>query len=819
MAFTDSFPWYGPLKKTNTSLAILGKESIISRSYGLKDSITGTGLLNADYIKAFSTGEIGIGKAYNATMMSTLLTDDKTLRNPSIKSHLDTILKNNISDRNGITAYEKILFQSIFTTLIPFSAITSSFMLSQIYIEDIIARTSPLLAPNKLKAKSRKPVGNAGGGNRPRAIGYKGGEDIRDRIRSVRDTLRGLTGEAEQQSSGNYTTSWEVISIEYSTIEFDPSYNYTYSYIDIPKEENVFDIDEIDDPEIKRPPVIIFGIYDDNGAALNNGDVISVSENKWFNTEKNSWNLMSANSFLWDNEHRDIDRPAEFIREKVIMPFGNDYYKPHEYYKTLTRGHEDYREYYNFQIRYGSEEIADELVEEILDDIDYTDIYTTIKENFLCKLYGGNVPNSIKRCYTPMYIEYNGEKISIDPECEYDLKIIEVIPLDVYDNDLLLTDDLLSDNYGIDDEGRVSLGRVYRKKRTPNDDEKFYIIEGKLISDDDVDDESGVRGGGYYRLPHALGVFRVFGRLLRLLKGKILSKIIKLIAEFKNPNSLISTIVGSKIALNSDVLFSDKYKLGGENLLGGGATVPFSLLGASMDLKMFMGSGIGMVGMDSGGAEQPMMKSLLSFISVPIQVVGEILNWLIDFIKSLKNPKKIVPKIKEFLTFEWIMQFVKPEFILNLFGFKVNPGELLSLDIDLNEYLSFFAINKLPAYDKFQTKGLFNISSLLTIIDLLKRIIKAFVSFIWSLFGIESVKKVPNYDIDMNIRLNVDELNYVDFVIRGDGGSVGGVDDVEETSYVYDVKMPDGRIQTFYNKIDLDNYIANNLEMNFDFKF
>jgi hypothetical protein len=74
---------------------------------------------------------------------------------------------------------------------------------------------------------------------------------------------------------------------------------------------------------------------------------------------------------------------------------------------------------------------------------------------------------------------------------------------------------------------------------------------------------------------------------------------------------------------------------------------------------------------------QPLLKTLLGLITFPTKIIADIIKWLMDFFMSLTNPMTLASKMKEFLSFQWILQFFTPTGILALFGLKFQPLVLI----------------------------------------------------------------------------------------------------------------------------------------------
>ena len=71
---------------------------------------------------------------------------------------------------------------------------------------------------------------------------------------------------------------------------------------------------------------------------------------------------------------------------------------------------------------------------------------------------------------------------------------------------------------------------------------------------------------------------------------------------------------------------------------------------------------------------QPILKLLLGIISTPIRIISCIIQWILDFFKSLMNPMELPAKIIEFLSFKWIMDFFSADFLMKTFGLALNPS-------------------------------------------------------------------------------------------------------------------------------------------------
>lgn len=101
---------------------------------------------------------------------------------------------------------------------------------------------------------------------------------------------------------------------------------------------------------------------------------------------------------------------------------------------------------------------------------------------------------------------------------------------------------------------------------------------------------------------------------------------------------------------------------------------------------------------------QPLIKMLLGFVTIPIKIVGGIIEWLMKFFKSLTNPLTLPAKIVELLSFSWIMDIMSPAGLMKLIGIKFKPEKLA-------EWCALTKVPnpKIPSIPKIPTPNLPNI--------------------------------------------------------------------------------------------------------------
>ena len=81
--------------------------------------------------------------------------------------------------------------------------------------------------------------------------------------------------------------------------------------------------------------------------------------------------------------------------------------------------------------------------------------------------------------------------------------------------------------------------------------------------------------------------------------------------------------------------------------------------------------------LDTATASQPILKLILSLVTLPLKIIADIIQWILCFFKGLVNPLTLPQKLIEFFTFKWLLKFVTPKGILETLGIKFNPQLLL----------------------------------------------------------------------------------------------------------------------------------------------
>ncbi len=304
---------------SNVSLAIPGLDSVISKSIGMTSSAM---LLvpNLDFLLEFAKGNLGISdnlwkSVISANMNSPISANsegvfksfakandlplddiNKYKKNGKFKMPVSAVELSSAFDGSGLKAFEKTTILSIFESQKPYMEIARTVASLFVDIEDVVARIMPLVSLNPLTHKSAIPKMNGGGGKRPKAVGFKNGEEINEALKKLKgasskggkikvDKNGGVTkestdiqstdlGEYLDQTVNQLKTKYKIIKVQYSTGQFDPNEDYIYTFIDLPPDsgaepDNSPPEDDEDPYDKYKPEKIILGIYNSKGVPIN----------------------------------------------------------------------------------------------------------------------------------------------------------------------------------------------------------------------------------------------------------------------------------------------------------------------------------------------------------------------------------------------------------------------------------------------------------------------------------------------------------------------------------------------------------------------
>ena len=283
--------------------------------------------------------------------------------------------------------------------------------------------------------------------------------------------------------------------------------------------------------------------------------------------------------------------------------------------------------------------------------------------------------------------------------------------------------------------------------------------------------------------------------------------------------------------------------------------------------------------LESAMSTQPILKLALGMVATPIKVISCIVQWIMDFFKSLKNPMKLPAKIIELLSFKWIMKFFSPQGLLKTAGVEFNPSiikEYASLSkipntpgfeaggastsaqkggfptpdksilnnikphrgkyaipdnfqlANLSKFVNVSFMASLPAYSSRDIRENADFPKQFSnpVLCLIEKILNAFIDFVWSTLGIEAVIPPPHIKLckEKTPEDTAKVLNGEKPTNETDGTTeVVSTNPYEEKKatddFIYEVKLPDGKVVTLLNQEDLDKFIQENKDISYDFQF
>ena len=290
--------------------------------------------------------------------------------------------------------------------------------------------------------------------------------------------------------------------------------------------------------------------------------------------------------------------------------------------------------------------------------------------------------------------------------------------------------------------------------------------------------------------------------------------------------------------------------------------------------------------LDSAKSTQPILKLALGMVATPIKVVSCIVQWILDFFKSLINPMMLPSKMIEFLSFEWIMKFFSPQGLLKTAGIDFNPSiiqewvslatipnvnvpnvsvpkvEIPKLDLgfnissnpndilknipkhngkyalpdnfeiaDLTKFLNVSFMASLPTYDAKTIRENPKLPFMIfdPVLCFIEKLINGFIDFIWSTLGIEAIMKPPH--IKLCKSKTPEEVNKLQNgeAPKSPSDTAPDATQIDSTipykdmkasdAFIYEVKLPDGKIVTLKNDEELQNFIDQNKNLGFDLQF
>jgi hypothetical protein len=240
---------------------------------------------------------------------------------------------------------------------------------------------------------------------------------------------------------------------------------------------------------------------------------------------------------------------------------------------------------------------------------------------------------------------------------------------------------------------------------------------------------------------------------------------------------------------------------------------------------------------------QMILQFLINFVSFPMKVVISALEEFSKFFQEMATIVKIPDKLTEFLSFEWITKYTKPTAILEFIGLKFNPELIFqwigqvetgavspTYEFDLSEVVSAPFIFQLPKVTPDQLSVLKTkpLQLMTSFFKLIEKIIKGILCFIWDTFNLDAIIDCPDFEISKFAAADL-PLEDLQAVLNGDSSPLNPSQDVLNSSnsdpntynsvpykFVYDVKLQDGTIIKDLNYAELQQFIKDNQEFNYE---
>ena len=330
--------------------------------------------------------------------------------------------------------------------------------------------------------------------------------------------------------------------------------------------------------------------------------------------------------------------------------------------------------------------------------------------------------------------------------------------------------------------------------------------------------------------------------------------------------------------------------------------------------------------LDVASNSQPLLKMILGIVTLPVKIIAGIVEWIMNFFKSLTNPMTLPAKMIEFLSFKWMMDFFSPIGIMKMLGIKmdptmpaewlakasmINPNKNLSPEellkkaksgdfkpgktstpdlkggkngdlknnvspsdlkaeslnktaeipkdapihkgayampddfamADLSKFFSVAFLAQLPTYStkdmreqgKTIPKRVFS-----PIICFIEKLINGIIDFVWAVLGIEAIIPPPHIKLCSSDDPETMDPNELAKILNGENADPAGASASKEPDfksevlstdpnpsvqtpplerYVYEVKLPNGKVIRVQDKDELDKFVQDNKNLGFDFQF
>lgn len=428
---------------------------------------------------------------------------DSYIDNGKLKINLSDINFNPSQNFNGLKSLEISTIKSIFETQKPYMEIIGLATKSLIDVEDTIARTLGL-ADSSLKPKFND-----------KALGfqYKLFKSDANKLQNLNSNKNKNSSQSNTNSgtndngtgiglSSSVSTDYEIVSVEYSTGDRKDNVTYETIYRDIKEDKLILDDTEILDNYIQlKPDVIVFGISNYSGIPINPPEWL-VNSGKWYG----QFPQLGGFSYIWKRGEQTVVSAGTPDKDN----YGEGWENTEE--KVFNNNDaQKYTNFYNFKLEDRlantsdlTEEYKNEVRTIVRRAINPNGALNSISEDgfildFTPDLFTPKKANDPVRnaSYLPGITTMNGKEIWVDPEGEYDMKVIKI------DSTL---DIAFFDSIGNRVETRIQRFLTNNYELSYNDD---AIFDFQFLNTDQLPTNTGLSGSNIGSSSSFIGVDKV----------------------------------------------------------------------------------------------------------------------------------------------------------------------------------------------------------------------------------------------------------------------------------------------------------------------
>ena len=526
---------------------------------GIADSIHTSTIMNTVYISK----NANIASTYLKSAGGIIDSPEKYVKNNKFVVPQSAIKLDPSKNEVGLKALEKSIIQSIFDSQKPYMDMFSQLSNVLITVEDIIARVL------SLGGKSMKPKTN------PRALGYQNNGKIKTKEELSKLTSLVKNSPDVNNINSNVNTSnnnnllskdkhWEIESTVYSTGEYNPNVKYSYEYIDIIKNEPLITGTTSESDNSNTPKTLVIAVFDNEGNMVSDDDINNDSHNLSWLKNSNKW--YGNFNYLSDNDTTNRNLYSQYYKEYSLQDLPDNISATDR--QNIVNQIENYITSENYKNI--NDQISNLKSDCYLSSVKYTNSNLLVTADNTDQIKNINL---IKKPFVPKKIKINGKDTWIDPESDYDLKLIRCDAIVNSNTDLSKNEPFSNGVYGGDDDNNEEIAQIYRDSNLDKDVDKifitqdsnlvfksyktYYILEGIDVNnntqsnDSNSGNNSSSNGFSYYKKKAFFSAPKQFVKLLVLIATKLTPSITKITELGSNPVKFVTDVMKSNLGDNN----------------------------------------------------------------------------------------------------------------------------------------------------------------------------------------------------------------------------------------------------------------------------